>query len=434
MRCSFFLPALVLLSSILSAEDIPPAVADVQTAGANLEVFLSSPPPPGSQVSAVLVDAGGATVATGPFDAAGGGDRAVLTGALAGIAAHGRAYRVLLVDEDGAAAGDELPFLVALRCPAGAACRFELLPGLAAPQTALFDPALAQALAELPAGTADQLAAAVAVDPSLRGAALTAAWYWAALPVPAQGCGCVWTLETPLSGGAGLVAGVTGGALSGEDGVRIEQARTDSLALRQRCAATTIRAGEAVTVAAEDGTWSTVLQIPQVVLSACPAPCTAEVSWEAGIDGRSLAQAAGPGARAEVSWEGEVTVDGTAVLQVEDEASTVPGTAGGVALRSAQWSGGGELVTLRGAARAEIAAPGEPADAEAAAALGWHFAGTGVSRCALPQQVEVVRDARPRQHSLFVLHVPGHPCEPGEPGQIGFIISNGKVCLPGRRR
>ena len=425
--------ALQLTAAALSAEDIPPAtVVDVRTSGPDLEVFLSAPPPAGTQASAVLVNAGGSAVASGTIQVVEGEVRAVLTGALAAIAAHGPAWRVLVMDDDGSVLGEELPFLVALRCPPGGPCRFELLPGLAAPGTALVDPALGRALDELPKGTADQLAAAVAVDPSLRGAALTAAWYWAALPVPAEGCGCIWALETPLSGGTGLAAGVTALAVPGEDGLRIEQARTASLALRQRCGSTVILSNETVTVAAEAGSWSTVLEIPRIVLSGCAAPCAADVTWEAEVEGRSLAQVEGGlGARAEVSWESEVTVDGAEVLQVEDEASTVPGPAGGEALRSAQWTGAGELVALRAAARAEIAAPKELVDAGAIAAVAWRFAGAGVSDCARPEQVEVVTASRPRAHSMFQLGVPERPCEPGH---LGILITDGRLCMPGRRR
>lgn len=407
-------------------------VAGLRTSGPDLEVSLTSPPP--EEAAVVLVDAAGVQVAAAPVVVEDGEGRARLAGALAAVPGRGPAYRVLVMADDGSVLGSELPFLVALRCPPEEPCRFQLLSGLAAPGTALVDPALGRALDELPAGTVDQLAAAVAVDSSLRGAALTAAWHWAALPAdPTKGaCGCVWALEASLPGGSGdgggVVAGVTARAVSGEDGVRVEQARSASLALRQRCVRTDVQPAETVTVA--DGSWSTVLEIPRVVLSGCPEPCAPEVAWEVEVEGRSVARVeSGPDALAEVSWRGEMDVDGTGVLQLEDGASA-PGDVGGETLRRAQWAGDGELVALRAMARAEIAAPGEAADAEAVAAIGWHFAGRGVSSCAQPGQVGVSA-ASPSRIGPIRLDVPRVPCEPG---QIGLLISNGRICLPGGKK
>jgi len=426
--------ALALISAALSAEETPAAtVVGLRTAGPDLEVFLAGPP--GMPASAVLIDSHGSAVASGPVEMKDGEARAVLTGALARIATHGPAWRVMVMGDDGSVLGSELPFLVVLRCPPGGPCRFQLLSGLAAQGTALVDPALGRALDDLPAGTADQLAAAVAIDPSLRGAALTAAWHWAALPVAPNGlCGCVWALEASLPGGTGeggLAVGVTGREVSGEDGVRLDQARAASLALRQRCARTEVRSAETVAVAAADGSWSTVLQIPRVVLSGCPAPCTPAVAWEAEVEGQSVARVEGGlDASAKVFWEAEVEVDGAEVLQVEDGASAVSGQAGDEALRRAQGAGGGELVALRATARAEMAAPGEPAGVEAIAAVAWHLAGRGVSLCAQPGQVGVSATSRLLQPIKGDDVVAG-PCDPG---QIGLLISNGRVCKPGWRK
>src|SRR6185369_16070322 len=394
---SGFVSALVLMSSVLSAAEAPAVtVAGLHAAGPDLEVLFAAPPPAGA--TAALVDAQGNEVTGGVVETGEEGEtRAVLAGALAAVAAHGPVYRVRVMDADGALLGSELPVLVGLRCAPAGMCRFQLLGGLAAPGTALVDPALGHALDALPAGTDDELAAVVAADPALRGAALTAAWYWASLPVAADGaCGCVWTLEASLpgeTGEGGAAAGVSARAVSREDGARVEQTRAPSLALRQRCAVAKIASSETVTVGEADGSWSTVLEIPRVKLRGCAAPCTPQVSWDLAIEGRSVAHAeGGPGATANASWTADVEVDGVPVEHLEDGASSVPSatdTAGDNSSRTLSWAGRGGSVALRATARAEIAAPGEPADVDAVAEVDWHLSGSGVSSCAQPSQVGV---------------------------------------------
>lgn len=426
---------LFLASAALSAgEAPPPAIARLRMTGPDLEVLVSGPLPAGVSASAVLLDAAGNAVASGSVEVEDGEARAVLTGVLSQLATHPPAWRVALTDDDGAALGEPWPFLVALRCPPGEPCRFRLLSGLAAPGTALVDPALGRALDGLPAGTTDLLAAAVAADPSLRGAALTAAWHWASLPsIPSGRCGCVWTLEPALpgeTGEGGVAAGVTARAVSREDGLQVEQSRSAALALRQRCVRTGLQASEAVTVAAAEGSGSTVLTIPRVVLNGCPASCTPEVLWEAEVAGKSLARVdGGPGASAGASWESAVEVDGSEVLRVEEGASAVPGTTGSEASRSAEWAGAGERLAVRAAARAEMAVPGGPTGAEAIAAAGWHLAGRGESGCAQPAEVEV--SAASPHRIGFNLEVPHIRCDPG---QIGLLLTDGRLCSPGRRK
>lgn len=426
---------LFLVSSALCAiETPPPAVAGLRMTGPDLEVLLIGPLPPDVPASAVLFDAAGNAVAGGPVEVEDGEARAVLSGALAQLATHPPAWRVVLMDDDGSALGEAWPFLVALRCPPGEPCRFRLLSGLAAPGTALVDPALGHALENLPAGTTDLLAAAVAADPSLRGAALTAAWHWASLPAAPPGtCGCVWTFEPSLpgeTGEGGVAAGAMARAASREDGLRVEQSRSAALALRQRCFQTGLQASEAVTVAAAEGSGSTVLTIPRVVLNGCPASCTPEILWEAEVAGKSRARVdGGPGASAGASWESAVEVDGSEVLRVEEGASAVPGTAGSEASRSAEWAGAGERLAVRAAARAEMAVPGGPTDAEAVAAVDWHLAGHGESSCAQPEQVEV--SAASPHRIGFNLEIPRSHCDPG---QIGLLLTDGRLCSPGRRK
>jgi hypothetical protein len=426
---------LFLVSAALSAGVTPPVtVAGLRMTGPDLEVLVSGPLSPDVPVSAVLLDAAGNAVASGAVEMEDGEARAVLTGALAQLATHPPTWRVVLTGDDGSALGDAWPFLVALRCPPGEPCRFRLLSGLAAPGTVLVDPALGRALDSLPAGTVDLLAAAVAADPSLRGAALTAAWHWASLPAAPPGkCGCVWTFEPSLSGvtgEGGVAAGVTARAVSREDGLQVEQSRSAALALRQRCVQAGFQAAETVLVVDAEGSWSTVLQIPRVVLSQCPAPCAPEVLWEAEIAGKSLARVdGGPGASAGASWESAVEVDGSEVLQVEDATSAVSGTAGSEAVRSAEWAGAGELLAVRATARAEMAVPGGPTDAEAMAAIDWHLAGRGESSCALPEQVEVSAASPDR----IGCNLEG-PRNHYDPGQIGLLLTDGRLCSPGRRK
>lgn len=426
---------LFLFSAALSAgETPPPTVAGLRMTGPDLEVILSGPLPSDVPASAVLLDAAGNPVASGSIEMEDCETRAVLTGVLSQLATRLPVWSVVLTGDDGAALGDAWPFLVALRCPPGEPCRFRLLSGLSAPRTVLIDPALGRALDALPAGTVDSLAAVVAADPSLRGAALTAAWHWASLPAAPPGkCGCFWTLEPSLpgeTGEGGVAAGVMARAASQEDGLQTEQARSAALALRQRCFQAKLQAAEAVTVADAEGSGSTVLPIPRVVLSGCPAPCSPAVLWETEVAGKSLARVGGgPGASAGASWESAVEVDGSEVLQVEDGASAVSGTGGSEASRSAEWAGAGDFLAVRTTARAEMAVPGGPTDAEAMAAVDWHLVGRGASGCAQPAQVEVTA-ASPHRIGFNLEEPRNHY----DPGQIGLLLTDGRLCPPGRRK
>lgn len=407
-------------------------VTGLRMSGPDLEVFLSAPPP-GEDAAAVLVDAAGVQIASAPVAIQDGAGRALLGGALAAVPGHGPAYRVLVQNDAGSVLGAPFPFLVALSCPPGApegACRFRLLPGLGAPGAALVDPALGRALDTLPAGTRDLLAAPVADDPALRGAALTAAWTWAALAGGPPGtCNCFWTLEASLPGDTrdgGAAVGLAAREAQGEEAVELERARVSSLALRQRCVRIALQPAETVTVV--DGDWSALLEIPRLVLDGCAEACSPAVSWEAEVKGWARSRAeGGDEAAAQASWQAELTVDGDAALQLEDGITAAAGAVGGEAERSAFWSGNTAAVTLRAAARAEIAAPGGSTGAEAIAAVAWRLAGQGSSDCAIPGQLEV--SAASPSRILPGSMVPGRPCDPG---QIGLITGPGSEggCRP----
>ena len=397
-------------------------VTGLRMAGPDLEVFLAALP--GEDAAAVLVDAAGAQIASAPVSARNGGGRALLAGALAVVPGHGPAYRVLVTNDQGTL-GEPFPFLVVLRCPPGAPCQLRLLPGLDAPGAALVDPAFGRALDALPPGTPDLLAAA-ADDPALRGAALTAAWTWAALAqIPPGTCGCRWTLEAALPGDTlerGAAVGLAAREAQGEEAVRLERARVSSLALRQRCVRAALQPAETVTIV--NGDWSTRLDIPRVVLDGCPEACAPAVSWETEIAGwaRTWVGEGGGGAAANGSWQAELTVDGAVELQMEDGLIAEPGVLGSEAERRAQWSGEGRAVSLRAAVRAAISAPGGPTDAEAVAAVTWFLAAQGDSECATPVQVSASFQARvapgkPRPHQSC------------DPGQIGLLTGAGE-CPP----
>jgi hypothetical protein len=411
--------------------DVPSLVTGLRTAGPDLEVFLSTPLE--GDAAVVLLDAAGVQVASAPVSVEDGAVHALLAGALAAVPAHGPAYRLIVATDEEGSLGEPFPFLVALRCLPESPCRFQLLPGLEAPGAALVEPALSSALDDLPAGAPDLLAAA-ASDPALRGAALTAAWTWPALGKVAPGtCSCFWTLEAALpgdtlDGGAGV--GVLARGAQGEEVVRIERARVSSLALRQRCVLAGLGPAQTVTVA--DGDWSTSLEVPRVVLAACAEACAPAVSWETDMGGWARATAeGGADSAARASWQTELAVDGAVALHLEDEVVSAAGVEGGEAERRASWAGEGGAVTLRASARAEIAAPGGPTDADAIGAASWLLAGQGVSACALPARVEVSLSSQARLG-------PGTPvtCHPDhyDPGQIGLLISDGRLCPPGWKR
>ncbi len=406
----------------LKAEAGVAGASGLRMVDADLEVFVTGLPA-GRPATVVLTGAKGGEVLRGAVTEEGPRfGRARLAGALPAFTRSGPVWRLSVVGEGGVALGQELPLLVALDCPPGEACRFELLPGLTAPGAALVDPALGRALDGLPAGTMDLLGTAAA-DPALRGAALTAAWHWVALPAPPPGiCGCAWTVEAALPGGigdGGVAAGVAACRARREAGRRVEQARSSSLALRRRCVRSEIRSAETVAVA--QGAWSGALAVPRVVLTGCPVPCAADISWEAEVEGRARARVEGGlDTSAESSWEAAVTVDGTVVLEVEDEAVAVPGGAGAEALRRAHGGGSGELAGLWATARAGAAAAGDrTADAAALADVAWQLAGSGTSVCAQPERVQVglTSMSRLQGHTGFEDEFPG--CDPG---QIGLLI------------
>ena len=400
----------------------PPAVgiAALRSAGADLAVDLwLAAGAPAKLVVSLETAAGQAKGSALLSPSLPGPATVTLPGAVERFLTDGYEYRLRLRDGNGAEAAPPFAFSVGMSCE-GEVCRFVPEPGVRAGAAVWLDERLAAALRAADPATPDLLAAAVAEDPGLLGAARNLA---ARLAGSADGlCHCRWAYSTPAASciDPGVSLGIYDRGVR-QDGLSARQVWSGTVRVNPAC--WTVQPAGEERIRISWGARLTTVSWPRLRLSACGA-CSGLATMDATfVSGAyALASSGNPGVSTRASWAYSAAADGIPVLVASDvRTAASPGGEERFEL-TRDWTGTAGAVDWQIELEAELEAPRGLDRGVAAAQIAFDIRSTAEAACATPPQVEVgkVTGWRPLADPLL---------NPIDPNQISVVIGE---CRPPR--
>ncbi len=408
-------------SAEVAGVPLPPVVAitALHAAGADLAVDLALLPGAPAKLVVMLSTAAGQAQGSVVLSPATPGRATVtLAGAVERFLTDGFEYRLLLRDGNGAEVARPAAFTVGMTC-AGEVCRFVPELGVQTGAAVWLEDRLAAVLRAGDPATPDLLAAAVAGEEGLLGAARNLA---ARLAGGADGsCVCRWAYSTSPAtcGGPGISLGIYDNGLR-EDELSAHRVRRGRTTLESACWRAQSLGTETVRVAL--GPRQVPVAWPRVALAACGS-CGGTAIHRTEFLAGAHALAAGTAAlETRASWSFGVSADGSAVLADSDVRSAASPAGEDRGERLAQWNGTGRTIEWEAELDTLLKAPAGADRAFAAAQVAYDVRSTAEAACTVPPRVEV---ARISGWSPFV--EPGF--NPFDPNQISVVIGE---CRPPR--
>lgn len=400
---------------------VPPAVAvtALHALGADLAIDLVLLPEAPAKLVVTLATASGQAVGSAVLSPARKGHATLtLAGAVERFLADGYEYRLLLRDGNGAEVARPAAFTVGMSC-AGEVCRFVPELGVETGAAVWLDDRLATALRTADPATPDLLAAAVAEQEGLLGAARNLA---ARLAGRGDGsCVCRWAYSTsPAScGDPGISLGIFDNDLR-EDELSAHRVRRGQTTLESACWRVRDLGTETVRVAL--GPREVPVAWPRVALAACGS-CNGTPVHRALFLAGAHAVARGTAAlETRATWAFDLSSDGSVVLSGSDVRSAVSPAGEDRDERFVEWNGTGRTIEWEVELDTLLKAPAGADRGFALAQIAYDVRSTAEAACTSPPRVEVARMSN-WNHDLD----PGF--NPFDPSQISVVIGE---CRPPR--
>ncbi len=395
------------------------AVTALQTSGADLAVDLVLLAGVPAKLVVTLETAAGQVQGSAVLSPAKPGRATVrLSGAVERFLTAGFDYVLRLRDGNGAELAEASPFTVGLSCD-GEVCWFVPELGVEVGAAVWLDDRLAAALRAGDSTGTDLLAAAVAEDPGLLGAARNLS---ARLAAGADGsCRCRWAYSTTPAacGDPGISLGIYDRGFP-ENELSARRVRRGTATLETAC--WKARGIESETIRIAFGARQVSLAWPRVALASCGS-CAGLAVQEASFQGGAHVVAKGVSAvLTRAGWSLSVVADGSTVLSASD-LRTATSPAGEERADSVRdWSGTAHSVEWTVEIETYLAAPAGLDRGFAAGQVGYRIRSAGAAACATPNAVSVGRFGG------------GHPLDepianPFDPNQISVVIGE---CRPPR--